>query len=205
MLRLVCAFACAVLLAGCELAVAADVRVDPYAVIEGRVKYYEVFQFADGTILRNLLLRNPQPWFQHVGWIILSVAVFIGLIVVGLLGNAGAFKGLVFVMGLGTGLAGAGMLSGVVSFTTPIRAGMLMGVWGVANMVGHAFGNLMGGTIVDVMRLTTGTALVAYSTQFGLEAVILLVALYLSTRLDMNASQASLEESELVSAATSAD
>jgi BCD family chlorophyll transporter-like MFS transporter len=97
------------------------------------------------------------------------------------------------------------MLSGVVSFTTPIRAGMLMGVWGVANMVGHAFGNLMGGTIVDVMRLATGSALVAYSTLFGMEAVMLVVALYLSTRLDMNASQASIEERELVSVMASAD
>jgi serine/threonine protein kinase len=49
---------------------------NPYGwtVIEGRVKYYEVFKFVDGTILRNLLLKNPQPWYQHVGWIILSVA-----------------------------------------------------------------------------------------------------------------------------------
>jgi hypothetical protein len=45
-----------------------------WTVIEGRVKYYEVFRFANGTILRNLLLQNPQPWFQHVGWIILSIA-----------------------------------------------------------------------------------------------------------------------------------
>lgn len=48
----------------------------PYGwiVINGQVKYYEVFMFEDGTILRNLLLKNPQPWYQHVGWIILSVA-----------------------------------------------------------------------------------------------------------------------------------
>jgi len=97
------------------------------------------------------------------------------------------------------------MLSGVVSFTTPIRAGMLMGVWGVANMVGHAVGNLLGGTIVDVMRLATGSALIAYSTLFGMEAIMLLVALYLSTRLDVNASQASREERELVSVPASAD
>ena len=45
-----------------------------WTVIEGRVKYYEVFKFIDGTILRNLLLKNPQPWFQHAGWIILSIA-----------------------------------------------------------------------------------------------------------------------------------
>ena len=137
--------------------------------------------------------------------IIISIMVFIGLIAMGMIGNAGAFKGLVFVMGLGTGLAGAGMLSGVVSFTTPIRAGMLMGVWGVANMVGHAVGNLLGGAIVDVMRFATGNALAAYSTLFGMEAVMLLIALYLSTRLDVNASQASMEEREIVSLAASAD
>ena len=53
-----------------------SVEAHPYGwtVIEGRIKYYAVFKFADGTILRNLLLKNPQPWFQHVGWIILSIA-----------------------------------------------------------------------------------------------------------------------------------
>jgi BCD family chlorophyll transporter-like MFS transporter len=137
--------------------------------------------------------------------ILMSIAVFTGLIFVGMNGNAGAFKSLVFVMGLGTGLAGAGMLSGIISFATPIRAGMLLGVFGVANMVGHAVGNLMGGAIVDGMRYVTGSALVAYSTLFGMEAVLLIVALYLSTRLDVNATQASVEEQELVGAAASAD
>ena len=53
-----------------------SVEYHPYGwtVIEGRTKYYEVFKYADGTILRNLLLKNPQPWFQHAGWIILSIA-----------------------------------------------------------------------------------------------------------------------------------
>lgn len=45
-----------------------------WTVIQGKIRYYEVFQYADGVILRNLLLKNSQPWFQHVGWIILSVA-----------------------------------------------------------------------------------------------------------------------------------
>lgn len=137
--------------------------------------------------------------------IVMSILVFLGLVLAGLGENASMFKSLVFVMGLGTGLAGAGMLSGVVSFTTPIRAGMLMGVWGVANMVGHAFGNLMGGGIVDVMRLATGSALIAYSTLFGMEAVMLLAALYLSTKLNMNASQVSREEQEFASAFAAAD
>ncbi|HEY5729193.1 MAG TPA: BCD family MFS transporter [Anaerolineales bacterium] len=148
-------------------------------------------------------------WLGHMRLmrtgIVVSIIVFIGLVVVGMMGNAGAFKSLVFVMGIGTGLAGAGMLSSVITFATPIRAGMLLGVFGVANMVGHALGNLMGGVIVDLMRFATGSALVAYSTLFGMEAVVLVVALYLSTKLDTNASQASKEEREVVSVAAVAD
>jgi BCD family chlorophyll transporter-like MFS transporter len=132
--------------------------------------------------------------------IVASALVFVGLIIAGSLGNPGLFQGLVFVMGLGTGLAGAGMLSGVVSFTTPIRAGMLMGVWGVANMVGHAVGSLLGGVTVDLMRAVTGSAFIAYSTLFGMEVIMLLVALYLSTKLDLEASSARQEELEALPA-----
>ncbi len=137
--------------------------------------------------------------------IVASILVFIGLIVTGLMGNVGIFKSLVFVMGLGTGLAGAGMLSSIISFTTPIRAGMLMGVWGVANMVGHAVGNLTGGILVDSVRLATGDAFLAYSSLFAMEAVMLGVALYLSTKLDVSTSRAHTEEAEILAAVAAAD
>ncbi len=136
--------------------------------------------------------------------IIVSALVFVGVIIAGSLGNPGLFRGLVFVMGLGTGLAGAGMLAGVISFTTPIRAGMLMGVWGVANMVGHAFGSLMGGGVVDLMRLATGNAFLAYATVFALEVTFLTVALYLSTRLVVPESRA-FEEAQLEAVFGAAD
>ena len=119
-----------------------------------------------------------------------SVLVFIGVIVAGIMGNPGMFQSLVFVMGLGTGLAGAGMLSGVISFTTSIRAGLLMGVWGMANLLGKAAGGLLGGIIIDLMRLAFGNAFPAYATLFGLEVVVLIVALVLTTRLDIGKAKA---------------
>ena len=53
-----------------------SIEKHPYGwtVINGKLKYYEVFKYVDGSILRNLLLTNPQPWFQHAGWIVLSIA-----------------------------------------------------------------------------------------------------------------------------------
>ena len=98
-------------------------------------------------------------------------------------------------MGLSTGLAGAGMLSGVMSFTTPIRAGMLIGVWGVANQLGHAVGSIMGGITVDLVRaITGGNIMLAYSSVFALEIIMLLTALFLSFRLNIDASRARQEE-----------
>jgi len=125
--------------------------------------------------------------------IIASILVFIGVIGTGLAGNPGAFRMLVLVMGLATGLAGAGMLSGVITFTTSIRAGLLMGVWGTANLIGKAIGGLMGGVVIDLMRLGFGDAFLAYATLFGLEIVMLVTAFVLTTRLDIQESRAAQE------------
>jgi len=133
--------------------------------------------------------------------IVSSALVFVALILLGIGGNAGAFKSIVFVMGFGTGMAGAGMLTGIISFTTPIRAGMLMGVWGMANMIGHALGSLIGGSIVDIVRFWLGgSAFAAYSTVFGMEVIMLAIAFWLSTRLDMSASKAKLAADEVLPA-----
>lgn len=127
---------------------------------------------------------------------ILSALAFLGPIIAGLTANVGLLKGAVFVMGLGTGLAGAGMLSGVMNFTTKIRAGMLLGVWGVANMTGHAFGSLLGGGIVDSVRALSGDIFLAYASVFGLEIVLLLTAFSLTFRLHIDEARASVEEKE---------
>ena len=123
-----------------------------------------------------------------------TVAVFVGVIVTGLLGSPEGFQGLVAVMGLGTGLAGAGLLGGIATFATAIRAGLLMGVWGMASLLGKAAGSVMGGAVVDGMLwVTGGAAFHAYATVFALEAVLLTVALVLTYRLRVEASRASQE------------
>lgn len=119
-----------------------------------------------------------------------SIVVFSAVAAVGLAGAPEAFRWLVLVMGFGTGLAGAGMLGSVVEFTTPVRAGLLMGVWGVANMLGHAAGSLMGGIVVDAMRLATGSALAAYSALFAFEVAMLSAAFGLTLRLQPSATRA---------------
>jgi BCD family chlorophyll transporter-like MFS transporter len=100
-------------------------------------------------------------------------------------------------MGLGTGLAGAGMLSGLITFTTSIRAGLLMGVWGMANLIGKAIGAMMGGAVIDLMRLAFGDPFLSYAALFAIEVVLLILALYLTTQLNIQSSKASQEEAEV--------
>ncbi len=134
----------------------------------------------------------------------LSMVVFMGIITLGVasptvLGNGSTFNLLTLAMGVGTGLAGAGMLTGIVTFTTPSRAGLLMGVWGMANLLGRASGTLIGGVVVEVMQSLTGNAFTAYATVFGLELVLLGVALWLTFQLNPEASRA-VAEQQLVAA-----
>lgn len=126
--------------------------------------------------------------------LVATLFVFVGVIAIGFSGNVSLFRALVFVMGFGTGLAGAGMLMGIISFTTLIRAGLLMGIWGMAMIFGRAMGSLFGGVIVDVMRAVTGgNDLIAFGSVFAIEALLLLTAFALTARLNLSASAAYVE------------
>jgi BCD family chlorophyll transporter-like MFS transporter len=186
---------------------AQDVILEPYGALVLHMNVGETTRLTSfwglGVLISMLLsggylLRR----FRHLtvlrAGIIASILVFLGLIIAGLVGKPGLMKGMVFFMGVGTGLAGAGMLSAAISFTTHIRAGMLMGVWGVANLMGHAAGSLMGGTLVDLVRAATGNNLAAYGTVFASEVIMLIIALYLSTRVSVEKSLAGREESAQV-------
>jgi len=165
---------------------AQDVLLEPYGGLvlampvgetTGLIQYWGV-----GVLLA--MLASGALFLKHFGWIItmragmvISALAFLGPIAAGLLGNAAVLKVAVFVMGLGTGLAGAGMLSGTLSFTSRIRAGMLLGVWAVANMAGHAVGSLLGGMVVDTVRHLTHDPFLAYSSVFAAEVLMLVSAL----------------------------
>lgn len=149
-------------------------------------------------------------WLGHVNvlriGLVMTIFVFAGVIASGMSGNTGMFRSLVMVMGLGTGLAGAGLLTSIINFTTVQRAGLLLGVWGIAMVAGRSIGSLFGGIIVDSVSVVTGgNHFVAYSVVFALEAALLVAALVMVTRLNVNESSAHHEEEVLdLEAATGA-
>lgn len=130
--------------------------------------------------------------------LIFSAFAFGSVIFVGMTGNADRFRMLVFIMGFGTGIAGAGMLTGLAHFTTTVRAGMLMGVWGMANLLGRASGSIIGGVVVQTLQTLTGSALIGYTAVFAIEVVMILIALGLSFKLRIEQSEASREEARVL-------
>jgi BCD family chlorophyll transporter-like MFS transporter len=119
----------------------------------------------------------------------LTIPVFAGVLLAGINGSVDLFRGMVLLMGLGTGLAGAGLLTSVLSFTTAARAGLLMGVWGFAMVLGRSLGGLFGGVIVDVLRAVGSSYLSAYGVVFVLEGALLIIALALTARIQVRAAR----------------
>ena len=167
---------------------AQDVLLEPYAALVLNMSVGETTSltaiWGAGTLLSMgaagawLIKRYGYVRVVRVGlW--LGVTIFLGLILTGALYLTGVFLVLVFFLGVSTGLSASGMLSAVIDFTTAERAGLLMGLWGVAHNVGQAVGNLIGGGVVDLVQALQGNALTAYGMVFALEAVLLVTALWL--------------------------
>jgi BCD family chlorophyll transporter-like MFS transporter len=181
---------------------AQDVLLEPYGALVLGMTVSETTRLTawwGGGVLLSMLLSGGFL-LRIVGHLPLlriglvsTILVFGGVIGAGLAGSPGAFRALVAVMGLGTGLAGAGLLGGIAKFATSVRAGLLMGVWGMASLLGKAAGSLMGGAVVDAVRLATGNTFAAYATVFAGEAILLAIALVLTFRLQVEASRASRE------------
>jgi MFS transporter, BCD family, chlorophyll transporter len=167
---------------------AQDVLLEPYAALVLNMSVGETTRltaiWGAGTLLSMgaagawLIKRYGYVRVVRVG-LLLGILTFLGLILSGALELTTMFLLLVFFLGVSTGLSASGMLSAVIDFTTAERAGLLMGVWGVAHNLGQAAGNLVSGSLVDIIRALQRNALTAYGLVFALEAVLLLAALWL--------------------------
>lgn len=186
---------------------AQDVLLEPYGALvldmspseTTRLTAYWGVGVLIAMLLSGTLFLRYLPFLTllRIG-LVVSAVVFGGVIWIGLQESATTFRYIVMVMGVGTGIAGAGMLTGLAHFTTTLRAGLLMGVWGMANLLGRAVGSIMGGSVVGLLQWLTGAPFWGYTTVFGLEVIMLLVALTLSFRLRIDESAARKEEQQLL-------
>ncbi len=181
-----------------------DVLLEPFGALRFGMTVSESTQLTAfwglGTLLAilvsglYLIKKFGYLLIYRIGLSIVAV-MFLLIVVAGFIGNANLLRLFVVFLGLGTGMAAASLLVTMIEFTTKARAGLLIGVWGMAHQFGRALAGLLGGLIVDgLLSATNGNAMVAYGTAFVLESVLLMVAISMIAHVDIGEAQKSVEE-----------
>jgi BCD family chlorophyll transporter-like MFS transporter len=136
-------------------------------LLEGRVKKQLIAQFGNiGALIGFILIL--------VSGIMLSENIF--------------YLGVTF-LGLGTGFSTVANLSLMFDLTVPGQIGLYIGAWGFSNALSRLTGSVLGGAMRDGMAQLTGRALSGYLVVFGIEALMLLIASIMLTRIDVSKFQ----------------
>ena len=97
-----------------------------------------------------------------------------------------AFYAGIMLLGFGTGISTVANLSLMFELTVPEKVGLYIGAWGFSNGLSRLTGLLMAGVVADIATRITGSALSGYLVVFGIEALMLLVAAVMLSRIDVN-------------------
>ncbi len=136
---------------------------------------------------------------------VLAVAVTFGLIILaGFTTNPKLLQGALILFGLASGVTTTGAISLMLDLTAAETAGTFIGAWGLAQAMARAIATVTGGAVLDLGKTLFTTPVLAYGLVFGLQAVGMVLAVWLLNRVDVaefrtNAKQAiaSVLESEL--------
>jgi MFS transporter, BCD family, chlorophyll transporter len=120
------------------------------------------------------------------GWTAISGLSAIALS--GLIQQVTVFYGGVVLLGLGTGLATVSNLSLMLDMTTA-QVGLYMGAWGVSSAFARLFGSVLSGMARDVLTWLLQNPIIGYVTVFFIQAALLLVSLFMLSRIDVQRFQ----------------
>ncbi|HET7144603.1 MAG TPA: BCD family MFS transporter [Anaerolineales bacterium] len=141
--------------------------------------------------------RVPQKSIAQAG----NLSALLGFVVIvfsGTIISKDIFYTGVTILGIGTGLSTVANLSLMFDLTAPGMIGLYIGAWGFSNALSRLTGSILGGVVRDVVTQVTGQALSGYLVVFSIEALMLLIAAIMLTRIDVNKFQKSVEEPSIV-------
>jgi len=173
-----------------------DIFLEPYGatlfdMTVGQTTRLNIF-WGSGTLGSMILCglyavnRFGRKRVAGIGLVIVALS-FAGFIAAGAVRQQGLFIGLVFLLGVGSGISASGTLTLMVDFTTPELAGLLMGAWTIAHQLAEVAGNTLGGVLVDAVFALSGSYLAAFGTVFSLEIVAAGVGLALLSSINVSA------------------
>jgi len=141
------------------------------------------------SLLATVLLTRHRQAHEQTGTAALGLALTaVPLALLGAVALTRAESMLVpvlFLFGIGFGIYTVGAISLLMAMTSDHRAGAYLGLWTVAQLLFRGLGIFLGGFVRDVVLLATGSFTVAYASVFLLEAVGLLVCVWLVIRVDV--------------------
>ena len=115
-----------------------------------------------------------------------AIVGFLLIVASGITRSLGIFYGGIMLLGFGTGIATVANLSLMFNLTVRQEVGLYIGAWGFSNGLSRLTGLLMAGVVADVATQITGQALGGYLVVFGIEALMLIVAAVMLSRIDVN-------------------
>lgn len=123
----------------------------------------------------------------------LIAASLLMLLLCGLTASVPLLKVVMVLFGLAAGIGTNSALCLMLDLTLPEVAGTFVGVWGLAQALSRALGKVVGGGLLDVGRLLSGSAaghspnpFPAYALVLGVEFVVALGALLLLDRVNVH-------------------
>jgi BCD family chlorophyll transporter-like MFS transporter len=111
------------------------------------------------------------------------------IVVSGLTHSLSIFYVGIALLGFGTGIATVSNLSLMFDLTVREKIGLYIGAWGFSNGLSRGVGLLMAGIVADVATKITGDVLYGYVIVFGIEALMMLIAAVMLSRIDVGAFQ----------------
>ncbi len=153
-------------------------------------------------IISSLLLRRRRPeslsGVASLGLAIMSTGMA-GLAVSAWLKHPECVTGSLVLFGIGFGIYTFAGLNLMMVMTTDSNAGLLLGLWTIAQVVARGVGISLGGILRDVFGLWFHSIPAAYAAVFGLQALGLFAAILLLQRIDLRrfAHQPSTSQSAL--------
>ena len=117
---------------------------------------------------------------------ICAILGFLLIVISGITRSLGIFYAGIMLLGFGTGIATVANLSLMYNLTVKQEVGLYIGAWGFSNGLSRLTGLLMAGVVADVASHITGQALSGYLVVFAIEALMLMVAALMLSRIDVN-------------------
>jgi BCD family chlorophyll transporter-like MFS transporter len=148
--------------------------------------------------------RAPRKLLAQIGNIF-ALGGFLVILAGGILASQGIFWLGVVLLGAGTGLATVANLALMFDLTIPGYVGLFIGAWGVSNALSRLTGSLMAGVVRDAVTRLTQNPVTGYLAVFGIEALMLAIAIGMLFTIDVDAFHKQVETPSVVERVALAD